>query len=154
MSADSARSRHDFGLRTIRLGRHWRAIVDAQTSRFGLTAASCRPLFHLGKLGDGVRPKDLAEALDMEPPSLGELIDRLEEQGLVLRRDAPGDRRSKTLHLTREGLAMYRRIEGVVSSVGEGLTSGISDADLEACLRVFAQIERNVATLSETGHKA
>ncbi|WP_158240786.1 MarR family winged helix-turn-helix transcriptional regulator [Telmatospirillum siberiense] len=154
MSADLGQMRRDFGLRTIRLGRHWRAIVDGETSCFGLTASSCRPLFHLGKLGDGVRPKDLADALDMEPSSLGELIDRLEEQGLVQRRDAPGDRRCKTLHLTESGQEMYRRIAGVVSSVGEHLTAGISDADLAACLRVFAQIERNVETLSGAGRKA
>lgn len=154
MSADHGQLRRDFGLRTIRLGRRWRAIVDGHTSQFGLTAALCRPLYHLGKLGDGVRARDLADALDMEPPSLGELIDRLAEQGLVERRDMPEDRRCKALHLTPRGLAMYRRIAGVVSTVGADLTAGISDEDLAACLRVFAQIERNVEALAMAGRDA
>jgi len=154
MSIDRGQLRRDFGLRTIRLGRRWRAIVDAETARFGLTAASCRPLFHLGKLGDGVRARDLADALDMEPPSLGELLDRLEEQGLVARRGAADDRRCKTLHLTDKGRSLYQRIASVVSEVGEQLTANISDADLSACLRVFEQIESNVRTIAKAGSGA
>lgn len=154
MPSDPGQLRRDFGLRTIRLGRRWRHIMDAEAGRFGLTAASCRPLFHLGKLGDGVRPKDLAEALDLEPPSLGQLLDRLEEQGLVQRRDAPGDRRCKTLHLTGQGQALYRQIAGMVALVGERLTAGISDADLTVCLRVYAQIESNVAEFAGMGPAA
>lgn len=137
---------HDFGVVMIRLGRRWRHITDSEVAKFGLTAATSRPLFHLGKMGEGVRPKDLADALDMEPPSLGQLLDRLEDQGLVQRRDDPEDRRCKTLHLTEAGHAISRQVARIVAQVGESLTEGISEQDLSACLRVFAILEQNVAT--------
>ena len=73
----------------ILLTRRWRVIMDAEVKRFGLTTATCRPLFYLGELGDGVRPKDLAEALEMERPSLGQLVDRLEAHGLCAARTIP-----------------------------------------------------------------
>lgn len=136
-------TRRDFGLNSIRLGRRWRNAVNSELAAFGLTAATWRPLFYLGALGDGVRPKDLAEALDMERPSLGQLLDRLERQGYVLRRGATDDRRSKTLHLTDEGRRVYERTIETSVTVGERLTQGISEQELAQCLRVFERIEAN-----------
>ncbi len=132
--------RRDFGLQTIRVGRHWRQAVDTRLRAFGLTAATWRPLFHLGNLGDGVRLKDLAEALDMERPSLGQLVDRLEREGLVTRRDAPEDRRGKTIHLTETGRAIYDQTVKTATEVALALTEAVSDQDLAVCLRVFDKI--------------
>lgn len=134
------RTRRDFGLQTIRVGRHWRQTVDMRLGAFGLTAATWRPLFHLGNLGDGVRLKDLAEALDMERPSLGQLIDRLEREGLVVRRDAPEDRRGKTIHLTEAGRVIYNQTVKTTTEVALALTAGVSDRDLAICLKVFDRI--------------
>lgn len=133
--------RRDFGLQLTRLGRHWRQAVDAQLRAYGLTAATWRPLFHLGNLGDGVRLKDLAEALDMERPSLGQLVDRLEREGLVERRDAPDDRRGKTIHLTGAGRDIYHQTVRVATQVADALTAQVSDQELADCLRVLDKID-------------
>jgi len=127
----------------VLLTRRWRMLLDAEVSRYGLTTATCRPLFYLGELGDGVRPKDLAEALDLERPSLGQLVDRLETQGFILRRDDPEDRRGKTLHLTEKGRELYLTTVKVVADVRARLLEGVSEADLAICLRVFRQIAEN-----------
>jgi MarR family transcriptional regulator for hemolysin len=127
----------------VLLTRRWRMLLDAEVSRYGLTTATCRPLFYLGELGDGVRPKDLAEALDLERPSLGQLVDRLEAQGFILRRDDPEDRRGKTLHLTEKGREIYLTTVQVVAAVRSRLLEGVSDEDLATCLRVFRQIAEN-----------
>lgn len=135
--------RRDFGLAAVRLSRIWRNSVDAELSKFGLTASTWRPLFHLGRLGDGVRPKDLAAALDIEPPSVVQLLDRLEVQGHVERRESAEDRRCKTLHLTEKGRAVHARTIDVSTQVAETLTAGISDAELAFCLSLFQRIEAN-----------
>jgi MarR family transcriptional regulator for hemolysin len=135
--------RRDFGLSVIRLGRRWRNVMDAELSKFGLTGATWRPLFYLGELGDGVHPKDLAEALDMERPSLGQLIDRLEQQGFVQRREDPEDHRFKTLHLTDEGRKICSQTEQLSSQVVGWLMAGITDEDIAVCLRVFCQVAEN-----------
>lgn len=140
---DQALMRRDFGLSVVRLGRRWRNAVDAELSKFGLTAATWRPLYYLGELGDGVRPKDLAEALDIERPSLVQLVDRLEAQGYVIRRDALDDRRSKTLHLTKTGRDIHARTIDVSIQVAARLTKGISDDDMRSCLSLFDRIAAN-----------
>lgn len=132
--------RRDFGLYVLRMGRHWRHAVDVQLRGYGLTAATWRPLFHLGNLGDGVRLKDLAEALDMERPSLGQLVDRLEREGLVQRRDAVEDRRGKTIHLTDAGRDIYNQTVKVTIEVADRLTADVSDEEMAQCARVFMKI--------------
>ncbi|MDR3517080.1 MAG: MarR family transcriptional regulator [Azospirillaceae bacterium] len=136
----SPASRRDFGLSLLRLSRRWRHAVDVGMKQYGLTAATWRPLYHLGRLGDGVRLKDLAEALDMERPSLGQLVDRLEREGMVERRGAPDDRRGKTLHLTKVGWGVYERVAELGNTVAQRLTGAVSDEELALCLSVFERI--------------
>ena len=59
--------------------------MDEELSGYGLTDATWRPLFHLGRLGDGIRQTELAEALGIQGPSLVRLLDNLERDGLISR---------------------------------------------------------------------
>lgn len=131
------------------LPRRWRAAMDAEVSRYRLTSATCRPLFYLGRLGEGVRPKDLAEILEIERPSLAQLLDRLEEGGMVQRREDPHDRRGKTLHLTAEGRKIFELTKDLVDRMAARLFEGVAEADIEVCERVFARIFANVARVEE-----
>lgn len=138
--SDCPPERRDFGLRMLHLARRWRNVVDGELRGFGVTSATWRALFHLGELGDGVRPKDLAEALEMERPSLTQLLDRLEANGLVTRREDPEDHRCKTVHLTEAGRAVHRRTVIANERVARRLMDSVSDADLAEVSRVFARI--------------
>lgn len=143
-------TKRDFGLMALRLSRRWRHAVDADLQKCGLTAATWRPLFYLGMLGDGVRLKDLAEALDMERPSLGQLVDRLEKENLVERRGAPDDRRGKTIHLTATGKEVHDQAVTIGLEVADRLMGGISDEEVDVCLSVFDRINRAIdARLAE-----
>jgi MarR family transcriptional regulator for hemolysin len=124
----------------LQLARRWRNVVDAELRVFGVTSATWRALFHLGELGDGVRPKDLAEALEMERPSLTQLLDRLEAAGLVTRREDPEDHRCKTVHLTDAGRAVHQRTVIANGQVARRLMDRVSDADLAVVARVLAHI--------------
>ena len=57
----------DFGFRVARIARRLRQAVDAELRAYGLTDATWRPLAYVGKLGGGVRQKELATALSIEP---------------------------------------------------------------------------------------
>ena len=138
----------------ILLTRRWRVIMDAEVKRFGLTTATCRPLFYLGELGDGVRPKDLAEALEMERPSLGQLIDRLETHGLIRRQDDSHDRRGKTLHLTKAGREICDLTAEVAERVRRDLMEGVTEKDMAACMRVFGCIFDNAQKIENASTEA
>lgn len=138
--------RRDFGLHMLQLARRWRAVVNTELKDFGVTQATWRALFHVGALGDGVRPKDLAEALEMERPSLTQLLDRLEASGLVTRHEDPSDHRCKRVFLTEQGEEVHRRTLAASSRVAQHLMASVSDEELATVQSVFARITDEVGT--------
>jgi len=81
----------------IHVARAYKSAADALTADFELSHASAWPVLMISRLGDGVRPGQVADAVGIEPPSLVRVIDQLVAAGLVLRQDDPSDRRAKTL---------------------------------------------------------
>jgi MarR family transcriptional regulator for hemolysin len=133
-----------FGVMLVRLARGWRREADAALAQTGLSQATALPLLVLSRLGECVRQGVLAEELGIEGPSLVRLVDLLEAEGHVERREDPSDRRAKTLHFTEKGAAMARRIEGVMRGVRRDILKDISDSDLEASLRVLARLQASL----------
>jgi len=129
------------GVQLVQLGRRWRRVLDDELSGYGLTDATWRPLFHLGRLGDGIRQTDLAEALGIQGPSLVRLLDNLERDGLIVRREDQGDRRAKSLAMTESGRRAYRQVQAVTEQVADRLLAGADDRDIAAVVRLFAQLD-------------
>jgi len=137
---DDPHQRRDFGLQLLRLGRRWRNVVDGELRQYGLTLATWRALFHLGESGRPVRPKDLADLLEMERPSLTQLLDRLEHQGLIRRTEDPADLRCKTVTLTEQGRAVHRQTVQTSTQVAERLLGAVDDDQLTQVLALFERL--------------
>jgi MarR family transcriptional regulator for hemolysin len=134
----------DFGFNVARLARRLRQAVDAELGAFGLTEATWRPLAYVGRLGGGVRQKELATALGIEGPSLVRLLDNLEQRGLIERREDESDRRARGIHLTRAGRDLAVRVAKVGTEIQLRLLASVPVQDLETCQRVLAIIERQL----------
>jgi MarR family transcriptional regulator, transcriptional regulator for hemolysin len=114
-----------------------RRCYDNELTAFGLSRALAAPLVRIWQ-NDGLRQNALAEMMDIEGPSVVRLLDQLSASGLVVRRLDPDDQRARTLHLTPAGVELAERIMPVVERLRGRLLADASDADLETCLRVFA----------------
>ncbi|CAB3886455.1 MarR family transcriptional regulator [Achromobacter xylosoxidans] len=119
------------------LSRAYRGAADKALADYGLSQATAWPVILAGRLGDGVRQGALAEALGVEGPSLVRVLDQLVAAGLMERREDPHDRRARTLHLTDAGHALRAQVEEVLVELRRRVFQGVSESDLEACLRVF-----------------
>ncbi|MBM3649896.1 MAG: MarR family transcriptional regulator [Alphaproteobacteria bacterium] len=136
--------RIDFGFRVARIARRLRQAVDAELRVYGLTEATWRPLAYVGRLGNGVRQKELATALSIEGPTLVRLLDNLERRGLIERREDETDRRARGIHLTRAGRDLAVRVAKVGSEIQTRVLAGVPAADLEICQRVLDKIDREL----------
>ncbi|CAB3701386.1 MarR family transcriptional regulator [Achromobacter mucicolens] len=119
------------------LSRAYRGAADKALADYGLSQATAWPVILAGRLGDGVRQGALAEALGVEGPSLVRVLDQLVAAGLMERREDPHDRRARTLHLTDAGHALRAQVEEVLVELRRRVFQGVSESDLQACLRVF-----------------
>src|SRR5215475_13970824 len=136
----------DFGFNVARLARRLRQAVDAELRAYGLTDATWRPLAYVGKLGGGVRQKELATALSIEGPTLVRLLDNLERRGLIERREDETDRRARGIDLTRAGRDLAVRVAKVGDEIQARVLAKVPPADLEICQGVLDRIVKELET--------
>ncbi|MFZ6773578.1 MarR family winged helix-turn-helix transcriptional regulator [Undibacterium sp. SXout7W] len=134
----------DYDLTLMRLttsltqvARAYKASADKMTGDFDLSHASAWPVLMIGRLGDGVRPGTVADALGLEPPSLVRIIDQLIDSGLVERHEDMHDRRAKTLHLTAKGKQCASALEEALIPFRRALFVNMEKTDVEASVRVL-----------------
>jgi MarR family transcriptional regulator for hemolysin len=130
-----------FTANLLSTGRNWRRAVDLALTSHGISEACAAPLLWIGRLGGGVRQVVLANHVGIEGPSLVRLLDQLEALDLVMRKDDPIDRRAKGLWLTEEGQSLATRMEAVLDDLRGRILANVSEADLEAAVRVLQAFE-------------
>ncbi|AVG16794.1 MULTISPECIES: MarR family winged helix-turn-helix transcriptional regulator [Chromobacteriaceae] len=138
-----------FCLRLQRAARLWRQVADEELKKYGLSEATTTPLWLIGRLGEGLRQRALAEHLGIEGQSLVRLIDHLESSGLVVRRDDPTDRRAKVLMLTEAGKSMAAQVDQVVRGIRERLLQDVSAEALHITDQALDSISRAADKIRE-----
>jgi MarR family transcriptional regulator for hemolysin len=111
---------------------------------YGLTRSQWQVLAYLAS-NEGINQSGLAELLEIEPITLGRIIDRLEKRGLIERHPDPSDRRAWLLHSTpaaRPKLTQLRELGDVTR--GEAL-AGVPESDTERLLGTLQALKANLA---------
>jgi len=83
--------------------------------------------------------------------SMTAAVDRLEERGLVERRDDPDDRRTRVVHLTDEGRKLIRKLFAVHEKDMERAVSALNAGELEELSGLLRKLGRGVNALSAEG---
>ena len=150
MAPSQARIHGEIGRLIARLARIWRRESDQALSDHGLSYATAIPLLLLSRQGENVRQGVLADELGVEGPSLVRLIDLLQAEGLVERREDPTDRRAKTLHLTKAGEAKVEETNRVLRRVRASLLKDIGADELAITFETLQRIEQRASRLQDT----
>ncbi|MEN9531894.1 MAG: hypothetical protein RIQ83_1118 [Pseudomonadota bacterium] len=129
--------------RVGRLHRLWRTVADLELAPLGLTHPRWTALWKLSRLGGHLSQKTLAEALEIELPSLMRTLGLLEEQGLVERHCCCKDKRARIVTLTPEGKALLDQIEDRIMDIRRDLLTGISQRELEQFEDIVHRISAN-----------
>ena len=132
--------------------RQWRRGVDHQLQPFGLTEATWLPLIRVARSEKPMRQRELAVSLSLDSSAVVRLVDVLQAEGLVQRKEDE-DRRAKAIVLTAAGRAIVDRVEAGARRVREDALAGLPDADIEATIRVLRRICRAVPASQEPAHE-
>ncbi len=145
----------EFGLLLFSTARTWRNRLDERLRPLGLTQGKWRTLIHLSQAGDNLTQKELAERMGIEEPTLAGLLDRLQEDGWIKRRESLNDRRCKIVHLQRRSKAVLDEIFSAAHQLRDELIEDVPPRDLETCMRVLTRIrERAEADGGGGGNRA
>jgi DNA-binding MarR family transcriptional regulator len=109
-----------------------REVADA----LGMSFGRARAIRRLARRPMSMR--ELAEAMDIDPPNATVLVSDLEAQGLVRRRPHPTDGRAKVVEATRKGKALARKADAILATPPPAL-SELPAADLETLRRILSR---------------
>jgi DNA-binding MarR family transcriptional regulator len=133
----------NFGLILHDVARLLRANFDRRVRDMGLTRSQWWVLTHLYR-EDGLSQTELAELMEIEKPSLGRLLDRLEAKNWIRRGNDPKDRRINRVYLTLDVKPMVREMRQHASDVRQQALAGLSDNQRELFVDTLLQLKENL----------
>jgi DNA-binding MarR family transcriptional regulator len=136
---------HDLLILINDLARGIRTEADRRARCHGMTRAQWMILARLERT-PGMSQRELAELIEVEPITVGRLVDRLEARRLVERRPDPDDRRIWRLHLRPEADAVLQEIATQRAEILDIVTSGLSPPAVEQTKQSLHRMKRNMAT--------
>jgi MarR family transcriptional regulator for hemolysin len=121
---------------------------DQQLRKKGdITVAQSRVIGTLALVKDGMTQKEIANTIGIEAPTIVPVIDKLEEQGIVIRRPDQNDRRNNMIFLTHKSEAKWELIIECALELERASNQGLSEEELEITKRTLRKIAQNVAGL-------
>jgi MarR family transcriptional regulator for hemolysin len=125
------------------VARLLRKRFEQNAREFGLTRAQWQVLAYLAR-NEGIQQSALADILDVEPITLGRIVDRLEAASLVERRNHPTDRRVWQLFLKPAANQLIASMQDIGETTRTEALADVSEADAEALTRALTQMRANL----------
>ena len=125
------------------VARLTRTRFDQWARGYGLTRAQGVILVRLSRQ-PGLSQNELAALCEVEPITVGRLVDRLEMRGLLERRLDPGDRRIRRLHLLPASEPILAKIQDYKEALGNYLTDGLSPQALETMVDALLHVKQKL----------
>lgn len=120
-----------------------RTRIDQRARTYGMTRAQWIILARLDRQ-PGMSQNELATICEVEPITVGRLIDRLEARGMVERRADPTDRRVRRLHLLPAAKPILAEISRYRSDLDAEITDGLRgearDAFVDSLLHIKTKL--------------
>ena len=142
----SARSGVDMGLLPDLMGFNLRCAqltlfqhFGATVGRDGISAPQFGTLL-LIEANPDISQSAVAEALRFDRSTLVQIIDRLEDRGLVVRHVSPTDRRSHALRLTEKGVAELAGLKKLAMAHEADVAAGLSEAERAQLIALLAKL--------------
>jgi len=115
--------------------RAW-AILREEIDQYDLTPPQFALLAFLWQQ-DGLTQVELSEKGQIDRSTIGGLIDRLERNGLLERRQHPQDRRAYRIYLTEHGRSMESTLSACAERSLKKLTCGLNENEVKELRRML-----------------
>ena len=140
----------NIGLLIGDVSRMIRTVYDRRVEHLGITRAQWRAMVRLSRL-ESCTQTQLAAELEIEKPTLGKLIERLEAKGWVERHADARDGRTKRLYLTPKAKPVLDEMYEMVDEMQARVFAGLTPEDEERLHDMMMQVKGNLsAMLDET----
>lgn len=125
--------------------RAWVQAATQQLAGAGLSISLATVVLFVSRLGAAPHQKALALEVGVNPAALVRLLDQGEAAGLMVRKEAKGDRRSKVIELLPEGKRLAHSMEESLARLRLEMLGNLPVEDVETATRVLRLLEERVA---------
>lgn len=122
---------------------------DARARGIGVSRPQWQVLIALAR-AEGSNQASLAEMLEVETITVGRMVDRLEDAGLVERRADPADRRAWRLFLTDKAGRLLDELKGIAEQVRAEMLAGLDETEQAALVAMLGTIRANLSVREGT----
>jgi MarR family transcriptional regulator, organic hydroperoxide resistance regulator len=119
-----------------------RARLDRALQRCGLRLGQYQVLRHLWE-EDGLTPREIADRLTVEMPTVTRTVQRMLRDGFVDRQAHPDDARSVRIYLTKRGMELRTQLAAIIADQTEHALRGFTPQERETFVRMLERISEN-----------
>jgi len=138
---------HDFeesvGYWLITTAHAYQRALNERLAPEGITYRQCQALGYLALEGP-LSQTELADRMQIEPPTLVGILDRMERDGWIQRQACLDDRRKKLIHPTETALPVWSKILECAERVRSRATHGLSERQHETLKRLLKIVQENL----------
>ncbi len=116
---------------------------DARARQIGVSRAQWQVLIALAR-SEGSSQTALADRLEVETITVGRMVDRLAEAGLVERRADPHDRRAWCLYLTERAVDLLNALQPVAAAQRAEMLAGLSEGEQAQLHALLQRVRSNL----------
>lgn len=118
---------------------------DRAFKTYGLSHRAHTALYAVDQAGpDGIRPREVAEALRVSRAAATTFIQRLEAKGLVETTPDPDDDRGVRVTLTRHGLEVLLRVGQLERRLGARIIEGLPASAIQRAVHLLDEFRRRL----------
>ena len=118
--------------------------MDARMSHIGITPAQTHVLVYLHRSGGQASQRELVEHLRVRPPTANGILDRLEENGLVVRSVIGSEARRRLITLTEKGEELQEQARLAFRDAEEMLSRGLAPEERAALVALLHRVISNL----------
>lgn len=130
------------------VARLLRKRFEQRARGLGLTRSQWQVLVYLDR-NPGIQQGALAELIDVEPITVGRIVDKLESCGLVERRPHPNDRRAWLLQLTSLAVPKLEQMREIGEVTRAEALLDIPQAEREQLLATLQTMKTNLTAVCQ-----
>jgi DNA-binding MarR family transcriptional regulator len=93
---------------------------------------------------EGISQQELAEDCGKDKTTITRLLDLLEKENVIVRKEDRSDRRNKQIFLTSRGKGLKKKLVPLALQTMAEAQKGISKKDLDLCIGVLKKIKSNL----------
>jgi MarR family transcriptional regulator for hemolysin len=134
------------------VARIMRTRADQSARLMGMTRAQWVILAWV-EMRPGLSQNELAALVEVEPITVGRLVDRLEARGILERRNDPKDRRIRRLHLTDAARPVLEQIQAYRTILNTQFADILGQPALTALTEALAKIKSHLVEDPTTSRK-